>query len=628
MSEFSQFKSTPSSSPIDVKDAVARQQLQSTKTATGNPITLTDAAPINAESLVVKLEPKQDLHGQSAPYVGGAGKNKLPSGEQKTETVGNLTVTCDGKGIYTINGYTGENSQNVVFIIDDFTILDSQNATLYLMNNAANSSVYFRFYNSQTMVDNFALTPANRKVSYTSMKGSNCTSFMIYVLPNTTVNNLTLSPMICDNANETTFAPYSNICPITGYTECEVDDVGKNLIDPTTLDLYDVTGTGTMRAGYAPIKLAAGTYTVSWASANTPILLTNITDGYTYETLTNGGNFTLNSTSEIMIRTGATSVSNVSISNIQLEKGSTATQYEPYRTSSATIQFEQTVYGGRSNLTDGGTDDEFESVDLGELSWNKVATVSGKWRFEAALYDFKKFPTGEVGTFKCSGYPTVSASDTWQGTFGLSGNGNYNSICVCDMSYSDATTFQTAMNGTQLVYEKATPTTISTPPTDLKLLQGTNNITTNGTTINLGYQPDNVVGELKGDIQAITEMDYLRILDNNVDTPINNYRIYYHLISGAYTLVNMGEMLNHRFIFVEVVQNPSGGVNKKVLHSALVDPRTIDGFEYIMKASGNDNIWIESILDENKFNLSLRTTGGSYSDGDPTDYYVTIRMVD
>ena len=33
-----------------------------------------------------------------------------------------------------------------------------------------------------------------------------------------------------------TYAPYSNICPITGYTECEVDDVGKNLIDNSTFE--------------------------------------------------------------------------------------------------------------------------------------------------------------------------------------------------------------------------------------------------------------------------------------------------------------------------------------------------------------------------------------------------------
>ena len=183
-------------------------------------------------------------------------------------------------------------------------------------------------------------------------------------------------------------------------------------------------------------------------------------------------------------------------------------------------------------------------------------------------------------------------------------------------------------NTVQVCYKLATPFTIQLTPQELKLLKGTNHITTNGTTINLGYQPDNVIGEVKGEIEKHLEMPYLRILDNNVDTPINNYRIYYHLISGAYTFVNMAEMLQHRFIFVEVIKNPSGGVNQKVLHSALIDPRTIDGFEYERKASGNDTIWIESILDENKFSLSLRTTGSSYSDGDPTDYYVTIRMVD
>jgi hypothetical protein len=53
----------------------------------------------------------------------------------------------------------------------------------------------------------------------------------------------------------------------------------------------------------------------------------------------------------------------------------------------------------------------------------------------------------------------------------------------------------------QVAYLKKTPTTITTPIAPLKLLENTNNITTNGTTINLGYQQNNVVGELKGEIE-------------------------------------------------------------------------------------------------------------------------------
>ena len=54
-----------------------KEDISGAHSASGNPLTLTDAAPINAESLVVELEPKQDLHGYDFPWVGGAGKTYL-----------------------------------------------------------------------------------------------------------------------------------------------------------------------------------------------------------------------------------------------------------------------------------------------------------------------------------------------------------------------------------------------------------------------------------------------------------------------------------------------------------------------------------------------------------------------
>ena len=56
-----------------LKDAIITE-----KTVSGNPITITDALPYPAVSLSAEIEPIQDLHGYDKPWVGGAGKNKLP----------------------------------------------------------------------------------------------------------------------------------------------------------------------------------------------------------------------------------------------------------------------------------------------------------------------------------------------------------------------------------------------------------------------------------------------------------------------------------------------------------------------------------------------------------------------
>ena len=52
-------------------------------------------------------------------------------------------------------------------------------------------------------------------------------------------------------------------------------------------------------------------------------------------------------------------------------------------------------------------------------------------------------------------------------------------------------------NPIQIAYRKKTPSSISTTPTDISLLDGMNNISTDGTNITLKYQPNNVIGECK-----------------------------------------------------------------------------------------------------------------------------------
>ena len=624
--------------------ANSAEQLESTQTVSGNPITLTDAAPINAESLVVELEPKQDLHGQSAPYVGGAGKQKLPL---KVEWIkaANTYGTWSGN-VYTINGGTvtilTDNYGNVVGIENSGTF--SATSEFYLSDSIylPDGAYILNGVNAQStqFVYQLAVAPYSGGAAYydrgvgVDMTLDGSVRYKAWYRIDSGASTYTVYPMIrLSTETDPTFAPWSNICPITGYTECSVDDVGKNRVEEaisdTSIDVdgaivsdsrYDMciakvkqgvqyvvtTNDGGLVAGFFTEKPTSGSVSYNTSRVDTAsITFTAPIDGY------------------IAFRTYA------DYATPQCEEGSTATPYEPYHSSNATIQFGQTVYGGRSNFTEGGTDDEWENVDLGSLTWTK----DGNDFLSSELSVLMRRPSSvsEAANMLCECFDVEAQSnfETKNGSIAYFYTNSSESVSkvvvyLTDTSLQD---FMTIVNGQKIVYEKATPTTISTPPTDLKLLKGTNNINTNGTTINLGYQPDNVVGELKGEIEKITVMPYLRILDNDIDTEVKNYRLYYRLISSSYTLVNLAEMLQHRFLFVEIIQNPSGTANHTLLHSALIDSRTIDGFEYQMKAGTGDTVIIESNIAENKFDLSVRYTG-THTSGDPTDYYVTIRMVD
>lgn len=630
-------------------NTVVPEDIESTKSASGNPLTLTDCAPINAESLVMELEPKQDLHGQSAPYVGGAGKNKLPMTVDGIKAA-NTTGTWSGN-VYTINGVT-------------LTILTNTggNVTGIVVNGNASTNVFFNIaggisiYSGQIL--NGAPTGGRLYISnstgtedYAADTGSgstisadktDCICYIV-ILSGTSLSNVVYYPMLrLSTETDPTFAPYSNICPITGYTECEVDDVGKNLFDISavkTVEDYngnsrygveiDFVGTitvkanGTTQTGY----LSAYVLKVDGTKAQYNYIVSDSTF-YTRTFIVSSGEklvmvHELNDQEE-------TAIWRMTNWLIQAEQGSTATTYEPYHSSNATIQFGQTVYGGKSNFTDGGTDDEWGMLVIDENS--NIQSGSSSMPFLIYFPSDAKTTSsiGQLSGDLSNILREVTQQSTWgvECTFSRIANDLAVYFKLTD-DITDVATLKTylASNPLQFCYKKATASTISTPSIDLKLLKGTNNITTNGTTINLGYQPDNVIGEVKGEIEKITEMPYLRILDNDVDTEVKNYRLYYRLISSSYTLVNLAEMLQHRFLFVEVIQNPSGTANHTLLHSALIDPRAIDGFEYQMKAGTGDTVIIESNIAENKFDLSVRYTG-THTSGDPTDYYVTIRMVD
>lgn len=516
------------SSENAVQNKVVTAAVSSTKTATGNPVTLTDAAEINAEEVVAEIEPIQDLHGYDHPWVGGAGKNKLPmtlngvkasnatgtwSGNTYAINGGTITVSTDNDGNITVITVNGTFNAQVEFKLTNPSNLDNSFYGYILNGSPAypNSDIALLVsyiengvWKGEQLSYNEADTTINQSFS--------TIIFSIYVKSGTSVTNKAFYPMLrLSTETDPTFAPYTNICPISGLTSVDVESVGKNLIDATTLNLYDVTGTGTMRAGYAPITLAVGTYTVSWASANTGLILTNITDGYSYATLTNGESFTLNSTSEIMVRTGATSVGDVSISNIQLEKGNQATTYEPYQSHTTTTSLGRTVYGGTLNMTTGVLTVDRAIVDLGTLTWNKVTGGSDVFFQSNSLQGTIKPPINNttVSDSLSSGFIFVA----WQGGAIASGvaavcgatDANAGRLSFQWFDYNDksSTEFKTAVTGQTICYPLATPTTYQLTTAEVALLADYCTVSTNADNLSVEYWCDNIIGTLIGRIQSL-----------------------------------------------------------------------------------------------------------------------------
>lgn len=467
--------------------------IESTKTVSGNPLTLTDAAPINAESLVVELEPKQDLHGYDYPWPGGAGKNKL----NLSEYTGNS---------YALYGFAATISgEDVTVTLTNYSMTGAAESFEMLMNTDAT------FDKTGLSIKAFISAGDNyvSGVRWSNVHSNNNIAIDLQNLSQGLNATITMRIMVYDTSSgePTTYEPYSNICPITGYTECEVDDVGKNLFDKTSAiadKLIDEDGTeiasySYFHSDYIRVKGNESYYlnnVFGSASFHTSIHYDENKNLIGVKNISGSGNqsgtITTFENSAYMIVNGQ----RAHIDETQVTVGSDApTSYEPYHSSNATIQFGQTVYGGRSNITDGGTDVTYGFITIDETASIEEQTSGNNKRFciTAAVTDVDEYSTDHIcEMLEIAAGNNATQCYTEDNKFAVYAAGY---IFISHIA-EDVTALRALLAETPLkvAYVLNTASTIATPPTDLKLLKGTNNLSTNGTTITLGYQPDNVIG--------------------------------------------------------------------------------------------------------------------------------------
>jgi hypothetical protein len=162
-----------------------------TKTASGNPVVITDCAGGKARSLITEINAIQDLHGYDKPWVGGAGKNKFDGvyPDISSSTVQYRPIYV-GNGTYTISTDCPKNS-------------------------AEGANIFFLAGNAQAG----ASTQGNgvwngRTITVTTDDGYVTVAYR----SEGNVDPTNYNTQIESGSQATSFAPYSNICPISGRT--------------------------------------------------------------------------------------------------------------------------------------------------------------------------------------------------------------------------------------------------------------------------------------------------------------------------------------------------------------------------------------------------------------------------
>lgn len=506
-----------------------------------NPIFIETDAAQYAKKTHLTLEPVQDLHGYDHPWPAGGGKNLLDYGNVHSSIIG-VTATYNlYTGEYKVNFATGGQHQAVLSIANASSLAGKTVTFSYDSVSVSNSSrlsdwcIFLLTYVNGTNETIIANINSGTTKSVTVSLDSSITEIrVLFRMSQSHTSEVQSGDYVIWNkvqlelgSTATDYEPYSNICPITGLDEVEVRATGKNLlplnfytgmpydppvgqvltlaVDTSVLqngNVFSKTVSSWGSTGMVSDKLKPGTYKCNLAvsadpTANTRTSLYTLDENFKVSRTLGNQQTSWTWTDTITIEEGEAYIGlfvacniagTVTITNPQIELGSTATDYEPYTESVSSVDLPETVYGGTLDLETGKLVVDMGIVDLGTLNWVKETTVTDKWRFYTAFANHKKSTPGELSNMICSIYPTIIANSSWRGVFGISNNGLLNSICVCDMSYSDSTDFKTAMSGVQLCYELATPITYQLTPQQLALFKGTNVISTNAKTVQVTYR--------------------------------------------------------------------------------------------------------------------------------------------
>lgn len=154
-----------------------------------------------------------------------------------------------------------------------------------------------------------------------------------------------------------------------------------------------------------------------------------------------------------------------STSGDQLEIGSTATSYEPYKS----------VYGGTLDMVSGVLTVTQKLVDLGSLAWS----VRNEYFRTAVQSDAKKGANNVLPNAHCSALVvgTPNGFLNTNNSIAVATDGRFNVYSTAWTGWTGAQVRE-ALDGVMFTYELATPQTYQLTPQQINTLIGTNNILT------------------------------------------------------------------------------------------------------------------------------------------------------
>lgn len=484
------------------------------KTLSGDIVSFVDGTANPAVDLTADIEATQDLHGYDYPWVGGAGKNQFPL-PTSAITQSGVTVEATSDGEIWVHGTPTISSGYIAFELPQ------------VASSIVGQTVQFSV-NEKTVGVGFTVGSGNGSLNLTlsdtaTLKNGTYTdgTRIPYVNVRYDVGaiNKKYKIQLEVGVTQTTFEPYSNICPITGWTGAKVFRIGKNWCNEdgdlalgfwvTSNGVPSITANTSNIAFNYKIPIPKGEPLT--LSANTSInnfgYCTFQADG-TYINRVNNNNtssVTIASTTFdryalVWVNRNNTAFSSLNSARewllsaeIQIEYGTERSTYiNDSATYSVTWTDAGTVYGGSLDVTTGVLTLTHGYVTLdGTTNWG-MGTAAAFRYFDASM-----------SALNASSWETNVLSNMFnqQGTYPYVQIGGAKKIRVCysinDTSVTTVAQLQALLtqNALQVLYPLATPQTVQLTPTQVTTLLGQNNIWADSGEVEVTYLAQDFAGK-------------------------------------------------------------------------------------------------------------------------------------
>lgn len=487
----------------DEIEPVAEAVSDSEVTIEGNPLNFNTLSSQKSKSTILSVEPIQDLHGYDKPWVGGAGKN-LYVGSPSFDGYTNISSYQIASETY--NGheviYKSTTWSGAVYPI---TVQAGKTYTFSAMVKCSASQTVYAY--GKTTLASKSIDNQWERISGSFTADETETINLRVEAGNPGITIYLSEYQLEEGSTATSYEPYENECPISGRSEIGILGCGKNLCNPDDMiagyidgTTGNINGQSTQRLEYTSdyIKIVgniASARYVGYDSEEAPWICFGFYDvnkNFISRPREDDAVITTNIPSNAVycrasMRTYGHGKEKCYISFID-------TTYEPYQESNdLTISLGQTVYGGTLDVEKGILTVEKGYADLSTLSWTWQSSWEGWY---TNITGIQRVGEG-IPDLVSEKYEPLKFSDISQNhKIGIAVSGASDLVLVNDNSTTDAPTGAIA-------YKLATPITIQLTPNEISLLEGVNNISTDGDKITLTYRSGEVA--TLGDLTKVVE---------------------------------------------------------------------------------------------------------------------------